>query len=99
MATEYSPVPEGSSESADAKFVRTLKITGKPVNNLYFRAAVANAIDPGKNGAFAIGDSLIVTFKSIGKPIIRDSGGRKELLVPAKFNGNTVTIEQTISWQ
>ncbi|MFP6874465.1 MAG: PA14 domain-containing protein [Verrucomicrobiales bacterium] len=99
LAIEDSPVPEGSSESADAKFVRTLKITGKPVNNLYFRAAVANAIDPGKNGAFAIGDSLIVTFKSIGKPIIRDSGGRKELLVPAKFNGNTVTIEQTISWQ
>ena len=79
--------------------MRTLKITGKPVNNLYFRAAVADAIDPGANGTFAIGDSLIVTFKSTGKPMIRDSEGRKELLVPIKFSGNTAIIEQTISWQ
>ena len=99
LAIEDSPVPKGSSESADASFVRTIKITGKPVNNLYFRAAVADAIDPGENGTFVIGDSLILSLKSSGKPIIRDAGGSKELLVPVEFSNNAAIIEQIISWQ
>ena len=99
LTIEDFPLPRGSSESADASFVRTLKITGKPVNNLYFRAAVANSIDPGANGTFAIGDSLLLSFKSSGKPIIREVGGSKELLVPVEFSNNAASIEQVISWQ
>lgn len=99
LAIEDSPVPNGNFDSADASFVRTIKITGKPVNDLYFRAAVADAIDPGENGTFAVGDTLILGLKSSGKPIIREVGGNKELLVPVEFSNNQSIIEQTISWQ
>ena len=99
LTIEDLPVPKGSYDSADASFIRIIKITGKPVTKLYFRAAVADAIDPGDNGTYAVGDTLLLSFKSSGKPIIRESGGNKELLVPVEFNNNSAIIEQTISWQ
>ena len=98
LQVEDTPAPAGNSESADAGFARTLKLTGRPVANLYFRAASGSIEDAG-GGKFLIGDQLVMTFKSATPPVLRDANGKKELLIPIKFEGTTATIQQTITWQ
>ena len=93
------PSPEGSYDSSDVAFKRSIRIKGKPVKNLYFRAAVGQSIELTDNNTYLIDDSTALTFKSDGKPVIREIGGKKELLIPIQFSNDSALIEQTINWQ
>lgn len=64
--------------------VREVSITG-PLQNLYFRLADAPDITLIKEGLYKVGDHayyLKVESPGTGKPFVRNSNGRKELLVP-----------------
>ena len=93
------PSPQGSFESSEFSFKRTIKIKGDPVKNLYFRAATGQSIEITDDGTYLIDDSATLNFKSEGDPVIREIGEKKELLIPIKFNNDSALIEQTISWQ
>jgi hypothetical protein len=93
------PSPQGSFESSDVAFTRSIKIKGKPVKNLYFRAAVGQSIELTDNNTYLIDDNTALTFKSEKKPVIRENGGNKELLIPIQFSNDSALIEQTINWQ
>jgi azurin len=96
---EDMPTPQGSFESSDVAFTRSIKIKGNPVKNLYFRAAVGQSIELTDNNTYLIDDNTALTFKSEGKPVIRENGGNKELLIPIQFSNDSALIEQTINWQ
>lgn len=99
LSVEDMPSPEGSYDSSDVAFKRSIRIKGKPVKNLYFRAAVGQSIELTDNNTYLIDDSTALTFKSDGKPVIREIGEKKELLIPIQFSNDSALIEQTINWQ
>jgi mono/diheme cytochrome c family protein len=77
---------------------RTLKLLGGEGSGLYYRAAVAQAIDDAGDGTFRIDGVWTVRLKTRGKPLIRESAGRRELLVPIDFLNGQVTIVQEYLW-
>ena len=95
-----TPTPHSTDELLDAGFVRTFTLSGSPVENLYFRAAVADDIEANGNNTFLIGDQQIMQIVESGnRAVVRESGGKKELLVPVVFANGKATIKQLISWQ
>jgi hypothetical protein len=81
----------------DATLKRTLTLTAKDAPaTLYFRAAVAPKIEE-KNGAFVISENVTMKFPG-AKPLIRNSDGKAELLVPVVFAEGKATLTEEISW-
>ncbi len=79
-------------------FRRTLTLqSDKPQANLWYRAATGNSIEQ-KGGAFVVDNDLEVRFLNVEKPLVRESGGRKELLVPVKFENGRAQIVQDYDW-
>jgi len=76
---------------------RTLKLTaGKATDNLYFRAAVGAKIEGAKDGWYLI-DGWKMKIEG-GTPIIRQAGGKSELLVPVTFKDGKAEIVQEFVW-
>jgi mono/diheme cytochrome c family protein len=71
--------------------------TSKPVTNLYYRAAVGAKIEPAEAGWYKI-DNLKVKLQGGEKPLIRQSGGKSELLVPVRFVDGKAQIVQEYAW-
>ena len=94
-----SPVPSTVDDSSESTLVRTLTLKGENKDHLYFRAGVGESIELVEDNTFLVDDLSAISIKSLEKPIIRDSEGKKELLVPIKFINNSAEITQTISWQ
>jgi len=77
---------------------RTLTLhSAQPVERLYFRAAVGEKIVAEPGGAFLIGETLRLRFPG-AQPIIRNSDGKAELLVPIPFAGQDAKLVQEIAW-
>ncbi|HEX8356044.1 MAG TPA: hypothetical protein VF610_01465, partial [Segetibacter sp.] len=65
---------------------REVTVENAPAN-LYMRLATANSIEAGQDGLYTMNDKswyLKVDTAGNAKPIIRDSNGRKELIVPVQ---------------
>ncbi|MBC8351362.1 MAG: c-type cytochrome [Planctomycetes bacterium] len=76
---------------------RTLKISAaSPVENLWYRAAVGNSIEPADAGWYTIDGSWKVRLDSDAK--IRKSAGKIELLVPIRPTNSGEMITQQYSW-
>jgi hypothetical protein len=74
------------SEGELMALVRTLNFSAaKPVDNLYFLAAAGNKIEAGEKGWYEVNGNLRIHIDSPDAPVIRESKGRKELLVPLKL--------------
>ncbi len=81
----------------DVSIQRTLLLTAsKPGDNLYFRAAVGNKIEALKDGWYRI-DGWKLKLEG-GTPQIRESAGKKELLVPVRFKDGKAQIVQEFTW-
>lgn len=91
------PVANGTDDPA---FQRRLIITAGggagAVDNLYFRAA-AGKIDRQADGSYLIDDKVRMRLPG-AKPIVRESQGRQELLVPVVFVNGKAEIVQEILW-
>ncbi len=89
--------PIATAGEPDASFKRTITLhADKPPERLYFRAAVADKIDE-KDGAFHVGEMLRLKFPG-AKPVIRNSEGKAELLVPVTFVGKDAKLVEEIEW-
>jgi hypothetical protein len=84
----------------DSFFRRTIQLTAKnPPDRLWFRAAVGTKIDQVNQNTFSVDNKLTVKFSDLAaQPVIRQSGGRSELLVPVRFNGDRARIVEEIVW-
>ena len=93
------PIPKGAADSSEASLIRTITLSGENKSNLYFRAAIGESIELVEENTFLINDLEVINLKSNEKPVLRNIGSNKELLVPIKFINKSATITQTISWQ
>jgi hypothetical protein len=78
---------------------RILTVTAAvPVQDLWLRAGVADTIEPLENGWYRINGEWKVRLESEGKVRVRDSAGKKELLVPVELRDGKATIVQEFAW-
>jgi len=85
----------------DPKFVRTLTLRAdQPVTNAWFRAAVGEKIEAQPDGMFIVNGKLNLKFTLAAgrKPVVRQSNGQSELLVPVVFNGREAEIVEELIW-
>ena len=82
---------------AFASLSRTLQFTSdKPVYRLYFRV-IAGDIER-QDDAWVVDDAIHLTFEG-AEPIIRESGGQRELLVPVPFDtAGVATFRYAMEW-
>lgn len=93
------PVPYREGDSPFPGLERTLIIeTEKPVEHFYYRAAVADKIEPLGDGWYRINAAWKLRLEGPGEPIVRPSHGKTELLMPVVFQGNTARIKQWYVW-
>lgn len=76
---------------------RTISAKGTPSGKLYFRAA-AGDFAANADGSYKIDNRWTLRIKAASKPIIRESGGRKELLVPLVFENGKCEVVQEFDW-
>lgn len=94
--TDYLvPLPNLDSNAiGETSLIRTIAITGSDTD-LYFRAAVGGSIEKNARGEYLIdGDQARMKFDSVSTPIIRESGGKKELLIPIEFEEGKAGFNQ-----
>lgn len=85
-------IPQGGERPS---LTRQLTITGS--GNIWYLAAAHTDI-VAKDGAWKVGKNLKITLSAApAVPVLRENGGRKELLVPLKVDGKTV-IRQQYQW-
>ncbi|MFG0334559.1 MAG: cytochrome c1, partial [Maioricimonas sp. JB049] len=90
------PVPAGQEEGT---FVRQITITaGEATENVWFRAATGEKIEPQSDGSYLVDGVRRIRLTGGGEPLLRDSAGRRELLVPVRFRGDTAELTQEIIW-
>jgi hypothetical protein len=71
-----------------AVLVRKFAITGAPAGGLTFLAAVGNKIEPDDGGTWVVdGGRLNVRIDPALKPVVRDGGGTKQLLIAVAPGG------------
>jgi hypothetical protein len=76
---------------------RTIAVQGTPRGNIYFRAA-AGDVTASDDGSFKIDNRWTMRITSAGKPLVRESSGRKELLVPLVFENGKGKVVQEFDW-
>ncbi len=90
--------PKPVTQGKEAGFERRLTITAKePVNYLYFRAGSAGKIEAQPDGSYLIDGNVRIRLPGT-KPVLRESGGRQELLIPVVLTNGKAEIVQEISW-
>ena len=91
--------PEPVSDQQFAPLRRTLRISAEaPVEHLWFRAVVAGNIEPQDDGWFAIDGDWKLRVESAAKPIVRQSGGKQELLVPVEMPEGKARVVIEYHW-
>jgi mono/diheme cytochrome c family protein len=76
---------------------RIMRLTAtKPMEHVYFRAAAGAKIEPDKDGWYRI-DGWKMKLEG-GTPVLRQSGGKSELLLPVRFTDGKGQIVQEIAW-
>ena len=96
LTFEDFPNPEGVGTEAHLQRTLSVKAT-KPVDNLYYRAAVGNKIESLGKGWYRIDGALKVKIEG-GAAQLRQSAGKTELLVPVRFKDGKAKLIQEYSW-
>jgi mono/diheme cytochrome c family protein len=93
------PVLKSAKPNLDRKFTVSSK---EAVKGLYFLAAQGKKIDQKTPGVWAIDDgktTVTLTAKDATlEPVVRDSNGQKQLLVPIEFTSGTISFDEEIAW-
>ncbi|MDR3634293.1 MAG: PA14 domain-containing protein [Isosphaeraceae bacterium] len=69
-----------------------------PAENLWFRAAVADKIEPKGDGWYLVNGEWKVRITSKSAPVVRTSNGKSELLVPVSFQDHQAVIHERFEW-
>jgi hypothetical protein len=93
---EDTPAPVGESDFFVLKRAFALSSVNPPAS-LWFRAA-AGKIELQSDGAFKIDDRLTLKIAGPGKPEVRMTDGKQELLVPIVFEGGKAAFSVTYDW-
>ncbi|RLS22869.1 MAG: cytochrome c1 [Planctomycetota bacterium] len=95
MITDF-PTPTKNKEGG---FSRAFTLESKtPPAMLYLRAAVGTKIEEQKEGWFLVDGEYKFRLVGTKKPIVRESNGKKEILVPIVFENGVCKLVQEYSW-
>jgi mono/diheme cytochrome c family protein len=98
-STHVEDFPEAVSSGEIGTIRRTLEFsTEKPTKDLYFRAAVAKTIKPLGEGWYQVDGEWKLRISTTSTPILRDSAGKTELIVPVKLEAGKGRIVEEYSW-
>jgi hypothetical protein len=90
--------PDGHRLNDSSTLQRTLTLTSSAPSTAYIRAAVGDTIESKDDGWYGIDTDLQIRIVSDSKPILRESDGKKELLIPVPLNGKPVTVVEEYKW-
>lgn len=90
-------VPAGTLEKPTLKRTLTFK-SPHPAERVYLRVAIDDAIKVEEGGLFAMKGGWQTRLAGGGKPVVRESGGKQQLLVPVTFNNGEAKIVQEFIW-
>ena len=91
--------PEAVSGGESPTIRRTLDFSAdKPSDGLYFRAAVGKAIEPLGEGWYGVDREWKVRLTGDPGPVVRESAGKAELIVPVKLDGGKARIVEEYAW-
>lgn len=98
IKVEDFPVPVESKGAVSFERVLAVEGAGKP-GGLWFRAAAGN-IETLANGSYRVDGKLTFAFglSPGSKVVVRNSGGKQELLVSVALDKGKARIEEKISW-
>jgi len=99
VKVEDFPNAVAATGKADPSLRRTLKLTATgAADNLYFRAAVGTKIEALGDGWYRVDGAYKVKLDSAAAPLLRQSAGKTELLVPVRFADGKAQIVQEFVW-
>ena len=70
----------------------------EPPDDVYFRAAVADQIEPRGDGWYALGSDRRMRLETTTEPLIVEAQGCKELRVPIRFERGRAKLIQEFVW-
>jgi cytochrome c2 len=88
--------PDGVADK-ESHLRRVLTFEGT-ADNLYYRAAVADKIEPLGDGWYRLNNEWKMRIESAAPPRVRTTGTKVELLVPIRFEGMKARIVQEYVW-
>ncbi len=100
LTIEDHPIPE-QGEGKYATLKRSLQFQGSSdTNQLWYRAATAQKLEELGEGRYRVDGSwtIQVTSTASEKPIVRESAGKRELLVPVRLKNSKAEINQHYIW-
>lgn len=100
LIVEDHPIPQ-KSDGKYAVLKRTLRFEGsQDTSQLWYRAALGQKLEDLGNGRYRIDNVWTMDVKSSApdQPMIRDSAGHKELLVPIRIENGKAEISQLYVW-
>jgi cbb3-type cytochrome oxidase cytochrome c subunit len=91
--------PNAVTRKSNPAILRKLTLSGPNTqNNLWFRAAVADKIEPLADGWYRINGEWRMRIEAAAAPRLRRVGGKTELLVPVHFQDGRTQIVQEFVW-
>jgi hypothetical protein len=90
-------VPNAILDKSGAHFRRTFSLQGS-AENLYLRAAVGDKIEAIGDGWYRVNNEWKLRIDATAAPRIRPAGGKMELIVPVRWQGNSASIVQEYVW-
>ncbi len=95
----FTPLPP-TNPSGSPGFSRSLVLNGPaPETPLTFRAAVVEKVEPLADGWYDLGGGFKMRLScGDARPIVRQAGGKAELLIPVEFREGRAKIVQDFDW-
>ena len=94
--------PEPRRVDQSASFQRHLTVTATEPGSegkVYFRAVLSKDLEPQTDGAYILDKSLKVKVTGdVGEPLVRNAGGKQEILYPIRFRNGVARILQELHW-
>jgi mono/diheme cytochrome c family protein len=98
-STHVEDFPEAVSGGEVASIRRTIDlISDQPVRDLYFRAAVGKKIVATGDGWYQVDGEWKLRISTDSTPILRESAGKTELIVPVKLEAGKGRIVEEYVW-
>jgi hypothetical protein len=89
--------PDGVAAKSAPTIRRIITLSGA-INNLYYRAAVADKIEALGDGWYRINNDWKMRIEGDAAPRIRPANGKMELLAPMRFENGKSRIVQEYAW-
>jgi hypothetical protein len=99
LMIDDAPTPVVVPDEKYPQFRRKLTVSGPSSGaKWYFRAAVGETIEATAAGEYRIDDLWTLQTAGSDAPVIRDSRGKKELLLPLPLTGQPATLTLNYQW-